>query len=73
MLIIHCAYYIHLFFTVSVNAILVDSFLSTTVFSFYHLVGREDLGFSWEGKHDKHEMLCYFCCYLALKWEVKLM
>lgn len=53
-------------FTFSVNAILVGS-LSTTVFSLYHSVGREDLGFSWRGKHDKHEMMIFYFCYLALK------
>lgn len=44
---------------------------------FFLPIGREGrpFAFSWKGKH-KHEMLTFFIfyfCYLALKWEVKLM
>lgn len=68
--------FIGLFFSIegksNLNALPVGCFLSTSIFCFYHSVGREDLLVS----AGKENMTCgmlsfYFCYYLALKWEVK--
>lgn len=70
MLIIHCAYFIQFFFPFEaksdLNAALVGSLLSASIFCSYHSVGREDLLVSAGKENMTSEMLSFIIIIILL-------